>query len=72
MVPPAWHGWLHNIVDEPPTAEDYRPWSWEKPHRPNLTGTAGAYRPPGSTLARGRRPPATGDYKAWRPGASDQ
>ena len=39
----------------------------EKPHRPNLTGTPGAYRPSGSTLAMGRRPKATGDYKAWTP-----
>jgi NADH:ubiquinone oxidoreductase subunit len=28
----------------------------------------GALRPTGSTLALGRRPRATGDYKAWTPG----
>jgi NADH:ubiquinone oxidoreductase subunit len=67
-VPPSWHGWLHHTVDTPPTAENYKPRSWQKPHRPNLTGTPGAYRPPGSTLAVGRRPRATGDYKAWAPG----
>jgi NADH:ubiquinone oxidoreductase subunit len=33
-----------------------------------MTGTARAYRPKGSMLAEGRRPPATGDYKAWTPG----
>jgi NADH:ubiquinone oxidoreductase subunit len=71
-VPPSWHGWLHNTVAEPPTAESYRPWPWEKPHRPNLTGTPAAYRPPGSTLARGRRPRGTGDYKAWTPGIGDK
>ena len=48
--------------DDPPP----RPW-W-KPHRPNLTGTPAAHRPTGSTLAQGRRPKATGDYKAWTPG----
>ncbi|MBV9260409.1 MAG: NADH:ubiquinone oxidoreductase subunit NDUFA12, partial [Pseudolabrys sp.] len=26
-----------------------------------------ALRPSGSTLAQGRRPKATGDYKAWSP-----
>ena len=72
MVPPSWHGWLHHTVDQPPTAETYRPWAWEKPHRPNLTGSPAAYRPPGSTLARGQRPHATGDYKAWEPGIRDQ
>jgi NADH:ubiquinone oxidoreductase subunit len=28
-----------------------------------------AYRPPGSTLASGHRPPATGDYQPWTPGS---
>ncbi len=66
-MPPSWHGWLHHTVDTPPTEESYKPHDWQKPHRPNLTGTPGAYRPPGSTLALGRRPKATGDYKAWAP-----
>jgi NADH:ubiquinone oxidoreductase subunit len=67
-VGPAWHGWLHHTVDVPPTEEKVTPRPWWKPHRPNLTGTAGAYRPPGSTLASGNRPPATGDYERWLPG----
>ncbi|MCP5432585.1 MAG: NADH:ubiquinone oxidoreductase subunit NDUFA12 [Alphaproteobacteria bacterium] len=64
-VPPEWHAWLHYMVDEVP-AEAKRA-AWEKPHRPNLTGTAQAYRPPGSLEAAAVRPPATGDYEAWRP-----
>lgn len=66
-VPPEWHGWLHHTVDEPLTGDNYAPKAWEKPHLPNMTGTAYAYRPDGSTLTLGRRPPATGDYQAWRP-----
>ena len=69
QIGPAWHGWMHHIVDTPPTEEKYRPHSWEKPHRENMTGTPAAQRPSGSTLAQGRRPKATGDYKAWVPGA---
>ena len=68
-IPPSWHGWMHNIHDLPPTEEKTVERSWWKPHRPNLTGTPGAYRPQGSTLAAGRRPRATGDYKAWTPGS---
>ena len=34
-----------------------------------MTGTPGAYRPSGSTLAIGKRPRATGDYRPWNPGA---
>jgi NADH:ubiquinone oxidoreductase subunit len=67
-VPPSWHGWLHHTVDVPPTQENYKPRPWQKPHRANLTGTPGAHRPTGSTLAQGRRPKATGDYKPWAPG----
>jgi NADH:ubiquinone oxidoreductase subunit len=67
-VPPSWHGWLHHTVDVAPTEESYTPREWEKPHVPNMTGTPAAYRPPGSTLASGRRPKATGDYQPWTPG----
>ncbi|RMF11005.1 MAG: NADH:ubiquinone oxidoreductase subunit NDUFA12 [Alphaproteobacteria bacterium] len=67
LVPPDWHGWLHYTVDTPPTEGNYVRREWEKPHRPNLTGTPQAYRPQGSTLASGKRPPATGDYEAWSP-----
>lgn len=66
-IPPAWHAWMHRIVDVPPTEEKLEPRSWWKPHKPNLTGLPGAYRPPGSTLAQNRRPAATGDYRAWNP-----
>jgi NADH:ubiquinone oxidoreductase subunit len=55
----------------PPTQDVVKPHPWEKPHLPNMTGTAAAYRPSGSTLAQGRRPKATGDYKAWVPGNSN-
>jgi NADH:ubiquinone oxidoreductase subunit len=68
-IPPEWHGWIHHTVDVPPTDEQYTPREWEKPHVPNMTGTAQAYRPSGSTLASGRRPAATGDYQPWTPGS---
>ena len=67
LVPPDWFGWLHYIVDTPPTQETYHRRPWEKPHRPNLTGTPEAYRPAGSIVGSDRRQKATGDYKAWRP-----
>ena len=67
QIPPDWHGWMHYMVDTPPTEETYTPRPWEKEHRMNMTGTPQAYRPPGSILASGKRPKATGDYKPWRP-----
>lgn len=66
-IPPGWHGWMHGRVDVPPSEEKgYRPWPWQKPHRPNPTGTAAAYRPQGSILAGGRRAGGA-DYQAWQP-----
>jgi NADH:ubiquinone oxidoreductase subunit len=67
-VPPGWYGWLHHTTDTPPVAEAYRAREWQKPHRPNLTGTPHAWRPPGSIVRAGERPPATGDYQPWTPG----
>ena len=66
-VPSEWHGWLHHTFNEPPTVAPLKERAWEKEHTPNLTGTAGAYRPPGSLARGGVRAPATGDYQAWQP-----
>ena len=66
-VPPSWHGWLHHPSTSRRPKRPTLPREWEKPHQPNLTGSAGAYRPSGSTLASGRRPKATGDYQPWTP-----
>ena len=56
-VPPGWHGWLHHVVGLPPTQDKTTPRPWEKPHRPNLTGTrygkwsfAGTCPPPAQML----------------------
>ena len=67
-VPPDWHGWLHHTYAEPPTKAPLgTAKNWESPHQPNLTGTDSAYRPEGSLQKSGQRPPATGDYQAWKP-----
>jgi NADH:ubiquinone oxidoreductase subunit len=67
-VPPDWHGWMHHIVDEPPTVAPLKRQKWEKSHMPNQTGTVRAYRPKGSLARGGVRAAATSDYEAWTPG----
>ena len=67
-VPPDWHGWLHHTFELPPTEEPFKRKPWELEHEPNLSGTPSAWRPDGSLWNEGKRPPATGDYEAWRPG----
>lgn len=66
-VSPEWHGWLHHTWEQPPTEAPLPRKAWEKPHQENLTGSALAYRPPGSILSPGHAPRARGDYEAWSP-----
>jgi NADH:ubiquinone oxidoreductase subunit len=66
-VPPDWHGWLHYTFDEPPTTAPLKRRPWEKDHKPNLTGTLGAWRPQGSISRGGERQAASGDYQPWTP-----
>ena len=68
-VPPDWHGWLHHTFDKPPTEAPLPRKVWEIAHKPNMTGTAHAYRPKGSLYRGGGRAPSTGDYEAWDPDA---
>jgi len=66
-VPPEWHAWLHQMVEEPLTESAAQPRPWQKEHLPNLTGTDLAYRPSGHDRMGGKRAPATGDYEPWVP-----
>ncbi len=64
-VSPEWHGWLHHTWQEPPSKVPLHRKPWEKAHQHNLTGSAGAYHPPGSMLVT--QPTARNDYEAWSP-----
>lgn len=64
-VPPEWHAWLHHTTATPLERPAY---PWLKPHQPNRTGTALAYRPKGHDYAGGQRQATGGDYEAWTPG----
>ena len=66
-VSPDWHGWLHHTFEDAPEGGHLPRRDWEKDHVPNMTGTDGAYRPPGSVLTSERRPRVAGDYEAWQP-----
>ena len=68
-VPPDWHGWLHHTFDKPPTESPLPRKSWEKPHRPTMTGTVEAWRPSGSLSKGGERQKSSGDYESWDPDA---
>jgi NADH:ubiquinone oxidoreductase subunit len=64
-VAPEWHAWLHRLTDAPLAAAGAKP--WQRPHKPNLTGTPDSYRPAGHDYAGGKRARGTGDYESWTP-----
>ncbi len=64
-VPPEWHAWLHHITDAPLPTSAAKP--WQRPHRPNPTGTLASYRPPGHEYMGGKRAKVSADYEAWGP-----
>lgn len=66
-IPPGWYGWVHFLRDETPVDTPYTPREWEKPHQPNLTGTAAAHRPLGSILRPDPDAAITPGYDAWTP-----
>jgi len=67
-VPALWHGWLHYTMDALPQELSTPSYDWQKEHIPNLTGTAGAYVPPGHIHRGAKRDASTSDYEAWTPG----
>ena len=67
QVPPGWHGWMHHRVDTPPSQEKYEAREWQLPHQENLTGSTGAYHPPGSIAVGGKPRQVVADYQAWKP-----
>ena len=67
-IPPEWHRWIHFTAAEPPSVKPPVVKPWEKPHRPNPTGTPAAHFPPGSLNRPDRRKSAPKPhYEAWRP-----
>jgi NADH:ubiquinone oxidoreductase subunit len=58
-VPAEWHAWLHHTTDAPLDEAARLP--WQKEHQPNLTGTAGAWRPKGHDYSGGQGRVTGGD-----------
>ncbi|MFN7400088.1 MAG: NADH-ubiquinone oxidoreductase subunit NDUFA12 family protein [Sandaracinobacter sp.] len=67
-VPPEWHLWLKHTRAATPTDVPLPVKAWERPWRPNPTGTDVAEVPPGALSAGGRRATSAADYRAWTPG----
>jgi NADH:ubiquinone oxidoreductase subunit len=66
-VPPEWHAWLHHQTDSVPPKVNILRRAWQKPYVANMTGSTGAYLPPGHQLAAQHRAASSSDYQAWKP-----
>ena len=66
-IPPEWYSWIHRQIDAHPDEALPPVRKFQKPPRPNATGTAEAYRPAGALERGGQRAAASGDYQAWIP-----
>jgi NADH:ubiquinone oxidoreductase subunit len=67
-VPPEWHLWLHRTRRDAPTETPLPVKAWEKPWRPNPTGSLEAEVPSGALSAGGQRAASAADYRPWAPG----
>ena len=66
-IPPHWHAWLHKSVDEPPIKYSHK-YSWQKDHKPNMTGTKEAHFPPSNPLSKDYKlDHIKADYESWSP-----
>lgn len=69
-VPPEWHAWLHYRADKPFDGVIY---PWQKPYKPNFTGTSQAHKPKIGTgdnvisLSTKMKKPYQRSYQPWKP-----
>ena len=65
-IPSHWHAWLHKTIDYPPINYSHK-YSWQKAHKPNLTGTDKAYYPDSHPLSNSNDNNIKKEYDAWSP-----
>ncbi len=44
-IPVEWYSWIHFTSNKIENKHNLEKFSWQKPHKPNLTGTEDAYSP---------------------------
>ena len=59
-IPVEWYSWIHFTPNKIEKKHDLEKFSWQKPHKPNLTGTSGAYHPNKNKNAIKKK------YKSWK------
>tara|TARA_Y100000590_G_scaffold461990_1_gene624970 strand:- start:251 stop:610 length:360 start_codon:yes stop_codon:yes gene_type:complete len=59
-IPNEWYSWIHFTSNKIENVHELKKFDWQKPHKPNLTGTKQAYHPNKNTNASKKK------YKTWK------
>ena len=60
-IPVEWFSWIHFMPNKIENDHDLKKYDWQKPHRPNLTGTDSAYYP-----NKNKKDAIEKKYKSWK------
>ena len=59
-IPVEWYSWIHFTSNKIENTHNLSKYDWQKPHKPNLTGTDSAYYPNKNKNAIEKK------YKSWK------
>ncbi len=59
-IPVEWYSWIHFTSNKIENNHNLKKYEWQKPHKPNLTGTDSAYYPNKNKNAIQKK------YKSWK------
>ena len=59
-IPEEWYSWIHKIKNKIENIHNLKKYSWQKPHKPNLTGTKKSYHPSKNNNAIKKK------YNTWK------
>tara|TARA_B100001121_G_scaffold291226_1_gene291757 strand:- start:365 stop:727 length:363 start_codon:yes stop_codon:yes gene_type:complete len=59
-IPNEWYSWIHFIKNKIEYEKNLSKYDWQKPHKPNLTGTEKAYHPNKNNEKLEKK------YKTWK------
>ena len=59
-IPNEWYSWMHFTPNKIENTHELNKFEWQKPHKPNRTGSNEAYSPKGNTKATEKK------YTTWK------
>ena len=59
-IPNEWYSWMHFTPNKIENSHELKKFEWQKPHKPNLTGSNQAYNPKNNKDAIKKK------YKIWQ------